>query len=93
MTPFGLVSFPLWVVLVVLGREALMTIFRQYAARRGIDHLGHWPGEMEDRLSIGVGGFAFFWFFAAAAAAEMHWTSDAWRYFAMFNGIRDRPCP
>ena len=48
-------GLPLWIVLVVLGREALMTVFRQYAARRGVDHLGHRSGEVEDRLPVDLG--------------------------------------
>ena len=36
VAPWGLVGLPLWVVLLVLGREAAMTVFRQYAARRGV---------------------------------------------------------
>ena len=53
VTPFGLVGLPLWVVLVVLGREAAMTVFRQYAARR--DHLRNRSREMEDGIPVHVG--------------------------------------
>src|SRR3954466_5639991 len=34
--PLGPVGLPLWIVLVVLGREVFMTVFRQAAARRGV---------------------------------------------------------
>jgi phosphatidylglycerophosphate synthase len=36
VTPIGRISLPLWIVLVVIGREAFMTLFRQVAARRGL---------------------------------------------------------
>ena len=36
LTPVGAVRLPLWVVVVVLGRELFMTLFRQFAARRGV---------------------------------------------------------
>src|SRR4051812_23984930 len=36
ITPLGPVGLPLWIVLVVLGREVFMTVFRQMAARRGV---------------------------------------------------------
>src|SRR6478672_1812872 len=36
VTPVGAVGFPLWVVVVVLGREVFMTVFRQAAKRRGV---------------------------------------------------------
>jgi phosphatidylglycerophosphate synthase len=87
VTPFGLVAFPLWVVLIVLGREALMTVFRQYAARRGLIISAIGPAKWKTGFQSVWAGAAFFWFFAAAAAAQMRWTSAAWRYFAMFNGI------
>lgn len=87
VTPFGIVAFPLWVVLVVLGREALMTVFRQYAARRGVIISAIGPAKWKTGFQSAWAGASFFWFSAAAAAAQFHWTSDIWRYFAMFNGI------
>src|SRR5690349_13956498 len=87
VTPFGLVGLPLWVVLVVLGREALMTVFRQYAARRGVIISAIGPAKWKTGFQSTWAGAVFFWFFAAEAASEHHWTSDWWRYFAMFNGI------
>jgi CDP-diacylglycerol---glycerol-3-phosphate 3-phosphatidyltransferase len=87
VTPFGVVAFPLWVVLIVLGREAVMTVFRQYAARRGIIISAIGPAKWKTGFQSTWAGAALFWFFAAAAAAEFHWTSEAWRYFAMFNGL------
>jgi len=87
VTPVGLVSFPLWVVLIVLGREAIMTVFRQYAARRGLIIAAIGPAKWKTGFQSVWAGASFFWFFAAALAAEMRWTADWWRYFAMFNGI------
>ena len=87
VTPFGLVGLPLWVVLVVLGREAAMTVFRQYAARRGVIISAIGPAKWKTGFQSTWAGATFFWFFAAAAAVRYGWTSDAWRYFAMFTGI------
>ena len=87
VTPFGLVGLPLWVVVVVLGREALMTAFRQWAARRGVIISAIGPAKWKTGFQSTWAGAAFFWFFAAAAAVQYRWTSDAWRYFAMFSGI------
>ena len=36
VTPIGAVGLPLWIIIVVLGREIFMTFFRQAAARRGV---------------------------------------------------------
>lgn len=87
VTPFGLVGLPLWVVLVVLGREAAMTVFRQYAARRGVIISAIGPAKWKTGFQSTWAGAAFFWFCAAAAAVQYGWTSDAWRYLAMFTGI------
>jgi hypothetical protein len=73
-------------VAVVLGREAAMTIFRQFAARRGVIISAIGPAKWKTGFQSVWVGAAFFWFAAAAAAAEFRWTADAWRWFAMFNG-------
>jgi phosphatidylglycerophosphate synthase len=36
LTPWGAVGLPLWVAIVIIGREVAMTIFRGMAARRGV---------------------------------------------------------
>lgn len=87
VTPLGLVGLPFWIIGLVLGRELVMTIFRQYAARRGviIDAIG--PAKWKTTFQWIWVGAAFFWFFAAAAAVQHRWTHAAWTAFAMFNGI------
>jgi phosphatidylglycerophosphate synthase len=87
VTPVGLVGLPLWIVLVVLGRELFMIVFRSYAARRGVIISAIGPAKWKMTLqSIWVGA-AFFWFFSSAVAAEHQWTSGAWNAFAMVNGV------
>jgi CDP-diacylglycerol---glycerol-3-phosphate 3-phosphatidyltransferase len=87
ITPLGLVGLPLWILFIVLGRELVMTIFRQYAARRGVVISAIGPAKLKTTFqSIWVGA-AFFWFFASAAAVEHSWTGGAWQAFAMFNGV------
>ena len=87
VTPFGLVGLPLWIVAIVLGRELVMTIFRQYAARRGVVISAIGPAKWKTGFQSVWVGAAFFWFFIAAAAVENEWRSGAWHAFAMFNGI------
>ena len=87
VTPFALAGLPLWVVAVVLGREAIMTVFRQFAARRGVIISAIGPAKWKTGFQSTWAGAVFFWFCAAAAAVEYRWTGDSWRYFAMFNGF------
>jgi phosphatidylglycerophosphate synthase len=87
-TPFGAVSLPLWIVLVVLGREAFMTVFRQVAARRGLVIAAIGPAKWKTTFQSVWQGAAYCWFFAATLAARQGWESDgAWKAFAYFNGF------
>ena len=51
VTPIGRVSLPLWIVLVVVGRELFMTFFRQIAARSRSCDFSDWAGQVEDDVS------------------------------------------
>jgi len=87
VTPLGLVGLPFWIIAVVLGRELFMTVFRQFAAQRGIIISAIGPAKLKTIFQWIWVGAAFFWYFASSAAAEHRWTSAAWNAFAMFNGI------
>lgn len=88
VTPFGRISLPLWIVIVVLGREAFMTVFRQIAARRGLIISAIGPAKWKTTFQSIWLGAAYFWFFATTLAAREGWQNDAlWRGFAYFNGI------
>lgn len=87
-TPLGLVTLPWWVVATVLGREALMTAFRQVAARRGLIIAAIGPAKWKTGFQATWVGAAYFWFFAATLAARAGWGGHrAWRAFALFNGV------
>lgn len=87
VTPIGLVGAPLWIIGIVLGREAFMTIFRHYAQRHGIVIAAIGPAKWKTAFQSIWAGAAFFWYFAAAAAVEHRWRGEAWHAFAHFNGI------
>lgn len=87
VTPLGLIGLPFWIIAVVLGRELFMTIFRQYAAQRGVIISAIGPAKWKTTFQWIWVGAAFFWFFASSAAVEHRWTGTAWHAFAMFNGI------
>lgn len=88
VTPFGAVGLPLWVVVLVLGREVFMTVFRQVAARRGLVIAAIGPAKWKTGFQFTWQGAAYFWFFAATLARSQGWEGEpAWRGFAHFNGI------
>lgn len=87
VTPLGLVGLPFWILAVVMLRELLMTVFRQYAARRGIVIAALGPAKLKTTFQMIWVGAALFWFMASTAAMEHGWRGDAWNAFALFNGI------
>lgn len=87
ITPLGPVGLPWWIIAVVLGREAFMTVFRQAAARRGIVIAAIGPAKWKTTFQLIWQGAAYFWFWIATLAAARRWDSTAWRVFANFNGI------
>ena len=88
VTPLGFVTLPWWVVAVVLGREAVMTAFRQFAARRGVVIAAIGPAKWKTGFQATWVGAAYFWFFAASLARGQAWADGGlWRAFALFNGV------
>lgn len=87
VTPVGLVGLPFWILAIVLGREIFMTVFRQYAARKGVIIAAIGPAKWKTGFQLTWVGAAFFWFFASDAAVEHRWTNGLWNAFALFNGI------
>jgi phosphatidylglycerophosphate synthase len=87
-TPFGEVPLTWWVLAIVLGREAFMTVFRQAAARRGVVIAAIGPAKWKTTFQWIWVGSAYFWFFAATLAAARNWGAlSPWSAFANFNGI------
>jgi CDP-diacylglycerol---glycerol-3-phosphate 3-phosphatidyltransferase len=85
-TPFGDVALTWWIIVIVLGRELFMTIFRQAAARRGVVIAAIGPAKWKTGFQSVWVGAAYFWFFAATLAARRGWDTPSWNAFAMFNG-------
>ena len=87
VTPAGRVGLTWWIVALVLGREAFMTVFRQAAARGGVVIGAIGPAKWKTGMQLVWQGSAYFWFFAASLAASRGWEgARAWRAFAYFNG-------
>jgi len=74
-------------VIVVLGREVFMTVFRQAAARKGVVIAAIRSAKWKTGFQLVWQGSAYCWFWAATLAAEKHVENQAlWRDFALFNG-------
>jgi CDP-diacylglycerol--glycerol-3-phosphate 3-phosphatidyltransferase len=86
VVPAGFIGLPWWVLTIVIGREAFMTVFRQLAARRGVVISAIGPAKWKTGLQSLWVGSAYFWFFAVTLASTRGWRGDAFRNFAYFNG-------
>lgn len=86
ITPVGTVGLSLWVVVVVLGREVFMTVFRQAAKRRGVVIAAIGPAKWKTAFQLVWQGTAYCWFFAATLAVAKGWNNELWHDFALLNG-------
>jgi CDP-diacylglycerol---glycerol-3-phosphate 3-phosphatidyltransferase len=86
ITPWGDVTLPWWIVLIVLGRELAMTIFRQAAARRGVVIAAIGPAKVKTGFQLVWQGGAYLWFAVATAALRHQWQGALWRGTALFIG-------
>ena len=78
---------PLWVLVVVFGRELAITIFRIYAARRGVVIAAGPSGKHKALVqSLFIGGLLL-WYPLNAVAVAQGWTSDGvWSVWSTFHG-------
>jgi CDP-diacylglycerol--glycerol-3-phosphate 3-phosphatidyltransferase len=86
-TPFGDVGLPWWIVTVILGREFLMTVFRQAAARRGVVISAIGPAKWKTGFQSTWVGASYFWFFAATFNAMEGWHPQSWPAVSSFIGF------
>lgn len=87
VTPLGRVGLPLWALIIVLGREAFMTVFRQMAAQRGVIIAAIGPAKWKTVMQNIWVGAAYFWFSAAAASYRYNWSGALWSVTANLIGV------
>ena len=80
------VPFPWWVLLIVLGREVLMTWFRQFAHRKGVVIASIGPGKAKAILQYIWVGAAYFGFGLHTWVEEHDFTVRALDHFAYAVG-------
>jgi CDP-diacylglycerol---glycerol-3-phosphate 3-phosphatidyltransferase len=87
ITWFGTFSLPWWIVLVVLGRELFMTIFRQLAQKKGVVIAANYPAKVKTVMQYIWVGAAYFWFGMRTLAASRHVDGDPlWNFFTPLVG-------
>lgn len=76
---------PLWIVLVIFGRELFITLFRSYAAARGVIIAAGRSGKYKAVFQNVTTGSAILWFALQSAARARGWTGGTWRVWEDFH--------
>lgn len=79
-------TLPLWVLLVVFGRELLITLLRALAARRGIVIPAGRAGKYKALTQNIFIGTTILWYALESAAREGSWTGRLWQAWQVFHG-------
>ena len=81
-------ALPLWIVIVLFGRELFVTMFRAYAAKRGIVIAAGNAGKHKAVWQNIFVGTAIFWYALRSAAINNGWEGnknwDLWQKFHSF---------
>jgi CDP-diacylglycerol---glycerol-3-phosphate 3-phosphatidyltransferase len=80
-------ALPLWVVVVIFGRELLVTVLRSLAARRGAVIAAGQSGKIKAFVQNIFSGSLLLWYALVRTAAERGWeASPVWSGWAAFHG-------
>ena len=74
---------PLWVLVVIFGRELFITVFRSYAVRRGVVIAAGWSGKRKAMFQMFFIGGLLLWYPLAEVAMDLGWDSGAWTIFSV----------
>lgn len=77
---------PMWVLLVIFGRELFITIFRTYAARRGVVIAAGVSGKRKALFQMLFIGGLLLWYPLVDVAVSRGWSGRAWGLAESFVG-------
>lgn len=83
--PWNRGVLPVWVVAVIFGRELFITLFRGYAARRGVVIAAGRAGKLKTVFQSLAVGAAILWYALQSAAREQAWNGPVWRGWLLFH--------
>jgi CDP-diacylglycerol---glycerol-3-phosphate 3-phosphatidyltransferase len=78
-------TFPLWIVLLVFGREIFITVFRGWAARRGVVIAAGPSGKHKAVFQSIFIGSTILWYALQAAARSGGWSGGFWSAWSVFH--------
>jgi CDP-diacylglycerol--glycerol-3-phosphate 3-phosphatidyltransferase len=80
-------TLPLWILLVVFGRELFVTLFRSYAARRGVVIAAGSAGKHKAVWQNIFIGAAIFWYALRSAALANDWQGQSWIWWQRLHAF------
>ena len=75
---------PLWILVVIFGREVFMTAFRSYAVRRGVVIAAGRAGKRKALLQMCFIGGLLLWYPLVQVADHRAWSHAAWSVASVF---------
>lgn len=79
-------EMPLWVIVVIFGRELFMTLFRGYAARRGVVIAAGKSGKRKALFQALFVGGLLLWYPLRMYAESRGWSGGFWAFWTQFHG-------
>ena len=79
-------AMPLWVMVVIFGRELFITLFRSYAARRGVVIPAGKSGKRKALFQALFVGGLLLWYPLRMTASARGWGGAIWGFWAQFHG-------
>jgi CDP-diacylglycerol---glycerol-3-phosphate 3-phosphatidyltransferase len=79
--------FPWWIVAIIFGRELFITVFRGFAARRGVVLAAGKAGKLKAVFQNIFVGAAILWYALQSAAREHGWNGGLWRGWEQFHRV------
>lgn len=81
-------ELPLWILIVILGREVVITVIRSVAAKQGTVIPAGSSGKIKAVFQNIFVGTSILWLALNSAAINNGWLGmDSWRYWSYFHGF------
>lgn len=77
---------PLWVVVVILGRELVVTLFRSWAARKGSVVSAGPSGKLKALTQNVFAGALILWYVVVRMASDRGWDGSVWAAWSQLHG-------